>query len=110
MKEATRETEEILRILEGCSRKSGELMQATFEKILADICAELIAAEKKFPGWPDDVVHAAGIVTEESGELMQAALDYYYGREKSIDKMKKEATQTAAMGLRFLINIIRDGQ
>jgi NTP pyrophosphatase (non-canonical NTP hydrolase) len=65
--------------------------------------SELRKAEEKFPGWPVDPVHGAAIVAEEAGELTQAALDLYYGRGDR-EKMRKEAAQTAAMGLRFLFN------
>ncbi|KKK70399.1 hypothetical protein LCGC14_2924380 [marine sediment metagenome] len=66
---------------------------------------ELRKAEKKFPTFPTDPVHAAAIVAEESGELLQAALDYTYGRSKSDFAMAKEAAHTAAMGIRFLMSM-----
>jgi NTP pyrophosphatase (non-canonical NTP hydrolase) len=72
--------------------------------------AELRKAEAKFPGWPEDPVHGAAIVAEEAGELVKAALDFYYGRSKWIRQMEKEAAQTAAMALRFLSDLHRHGQ
>jgi NTP pyrophosphatase (non-canonical NTP hydrolase) len=66
---------------------------------------ELKRAEEKFPGWPRDPVHGAAIMAEEAGELQKAALDFYYERHVGIDEMKKEAAQTAAMGLRFLLGL-----
>ena len=75
------------------------------EKAFMAIIAELKRAEEKFPGWPDDVVHASAILNEEAGELTQAALDYFYGRYTSTDRMKKEAAQVGAMALRFLIGL-----
>jgi len=72
------------------------------ENVLIDIKNELGRAEKKFPGWPSDPVHGAAIVAEESGELIKAAIDWYYGRGKARD-VKAEAIQTAAMAVRFLI-------
>lgn len=75
----------------------------TPEKALDMILMELREAEKKFPYWPGDVVHAAAIVAEESGELTQAALDRYYERHDSDNRMIKEAAQTGAMAIRFLI-------
>ncbi len=64
---------------------------------------ELAKAEAKFPEWPRDPIHAAAIVSEEAGELTQAALQTAY-EDGDPEKMKKEAIQTAAMALRFLIH------
>ena len=76
------------------------------EAALRAMFQELTKAEAKFPGWPDDPVHGACIVAEETGEMCQAALDYYYGRAKSLRKLRKEAAQTAAMGLRMLFWVV----
>jgi hypothetical protein len=65
---------------------------------------ELERAEKKFPGWPQDIVHGAAIIQEECGELVKACLDYYYGRG-DIASVLKEAVQTGAMVYRFLFHI-----
>jgi NTP pyrophosphatase (non-canonical NTP hydrolase) len=73
-----------------------------------EIFQELKRAEKKFPGWPEDPVHAAAILAEEAGELVQAALDFFYGREKNPEKMRLEAAQTGAMAVRFLIGLGRN--
>jgi NTP pyrophosphatase (non-canonical NTP hydrolase) len=69
-----------------------------------NIQRELERAESKFPGFPTDPVHAAAILQEESGELIQAALQFTY-EGGSFDAMKKEAVQVGAMALRFLVNI-----
>ena len=69
------------------------------------IFEELQKAEDKFPGFPVDPVHAAAILAEEAGELVQAALDYYYGREPNKVRMGKEAALVGAMAIRFLLNI-----
>ena len=74
----------------------------TKEDVISEVFAELKRAEDKFPGFPEDVVHQAGILCEESGEAMQAALDYYYGRKKTKDIYVCELIQTAAMALRAL--------
>lgn len=61
-------------------------------------------AEAKFPDWPDDPIHAAAIVQEESGELGRAAVQAYYeGGTRAA--LVKEAEHTAAMALRFLLGI-----
>jgi NTP pyrophosphatase (non-canonical NTP hydrolase) len=62
---------------------------------------EVARAKQKFPWWPEDTVHGAAIVAEESGELVQAALQHTYegGSEAA---MKREAIHTGAMAVRFL--------
>lgn len=72
-------------------------------KILAAVLDELARAEKKHPHWPDDEIHKAAIVCEESGELLRAAIQFEREGGRS-DAMKKEAVQTAAMAVRFLLN------
>jgi len=82
----------------------------TIDEVFAAIAAEVIAAEKKFPRWPDDEVHSAAIVCEEAGELIQAALDFYYCRCLSGERMRREAIQTGAMAVRFLLAHDADDQ
>jgi len=68
---------------------------------------ELQRAEKKFPQWNKDPVHAAAILGEESGETLQAAMDYSLSPTDDADLRKKimgEAVQTGAMAIRLLIN------
>jgi hypothetical protein len=73
---------------------------------------ELRSAKRAHPNWPDHPAAQAGIVVEEAGELMKAALQWKYERaDKSIDEqeqlysMRDEAIQTAAMAIRFLENL-----
>jgi hypothetical protein len=66
--------------------------------------AELDKAEEKHPNWPSDPIHAAAIVAEVAGELVQASLDIIYSGG-SQDRMRAEASQVAAVGLRFLANL-----
>jgi NTP pyrophosphatase (non-canonical NTP hydrolase) len=74
------------------------------DKWLDEFLWELINAEKKHPGWPDDVVHASAILAEESGELTQAALDYHYSNGAA-ERLAEEAVQCGAMALRFLLHL-----
>jgi len=74
-------------------------------RVIDLIFTELAKAENKFPGWPEDPVHGAAILAEEAGELMKAALDFYYGRHEGIDQMEKEGAQAGAMAIRFLIGL-----
>ena len=66
------------------------------------VLGELDKAEEKFPTFPTDPIHAAGVVGEESGELQQAALQWTYETGDRTHCIK-EAIQTAAMALRFII-------
>lgn len=70
------------------------------------ILEELKKAKTKWPKWVDDPVHAAGILAEESGELMQAALDFCYSGG-DFAKMVFEAAQVGAMAIRFLEGVQR---
>jgi NTP pyrophosphatase (non-canonical NTP hydrolase) len=67
---------------------------------------ELKHATDKHPDWPADVIHAAAILQEEAGELIQAALDYYYSHGSKW-ALIQEAEQCGAMAIRFLLNIER---
>jgi NTP pyrophosphatase (non-canonical NTP hydrolase) len=68
------------------------------------VIQEQNAATEKHPNWPADDIHGAAIVAEEAGELVRAALQSTYENGRTIE-MHKEAIQTAAMALRFLMNM-----
>jgi len=72
--------------------------------VLAAILQELHRAEEKFPWWPNDIIHAAAIVNGEAGEMIHAARVYTY-QGSSLENIREEATQTAAMAVRLLINL-----
>lgn len=76
----------------------------TPDKALELIIAELRAAEKKHPGWPEDKVHALAILAEEAGEAVKEALDVHYTGKDTAD-LVKELAQTGAMALRALIHL-----
>ena len=68
--------------------------------------AEVAKATNKFPTWPTDPIHAAAVLHEEVGELAKAVLQCTYEPHKSNrDEVRKEAIQTAAMALRFLMSL-----
>lgn len=73
------------------------------------IYEELIKAEKKFPGWPRDVIHGVAIIAEELGESTQAALKLHFG-DVGLDEGKEhliiEVAQTGAMALRMLFSLL----
>lgn len=65
---------------------------------------ELDKATKKHPDWPTDIIHAAAIVMEEAGELIQACLDVVYFEGK-LEDVRDEAISVAAMAKRFLFHL-----
>lgn len=65
---------------------------------------ELHKAELKFPGWPEDKIHAVAIMIEEAGESMQAAIDCVYS-DGDIEKLRVELAQTGAMVIRALMHL-----
>lgn len=73
-------------------------------EIIEQILLELERAESKHPEWPKDMIHAAAIVAEESGELVQAALQHKYEKGE-LHPLSVEASQTATMAVRFLKNL-----
>ena len=60
---------------------------------------------KIHPVWPTDPVHAAAKLSEEAGEVLQAANDILEWKSTDIERMKTEAIQAGAMAIRFLLNI-----
>lgn len=72
------------------------------------IAAELARAVSKFPTWPTDPLHALAVLGEEFGELTKAMLQFTYEPHKtSIDEIRTEALQTAAMALRLYRSLDR---
>ena len=68
------------------------------------VIEELKNATNKWPDYYSDIIHAAGLINEEAGESMQAALDCTYDNG-NLENVKKEVIQTAAMCFRLLNNI-----
>lgn len=73
---------------------------------MALILDKLLEAEKKFPGFPEDVVHCSGILMEEAGEVAKAANQLRWGQETDPKYLIKEIAHTGAMSLRFLIRML----
>ena len=65
---------------------------------------ELTRAEKKHPEWPEDMFRQVAIMNEEAGEVTKAVLHLHY-ENGSIEKVKEELVQTAAMCMRILKNL-----
>ncbi len=68
------------------------------------ILEELDKAEVKFPKWPQDIIHGVAIMAEETGESVQAALDFVYS-DGDVEKIKKEVAQSGAMAIRNLMHL-----
>ena len=63
---------------------------------------ELLSAMSKYPTWPTDPLHALAVLGEEFGELTKAMLQMTYEPHKtSMDEIRSEAIQTAAMAIRL---------
>ena len=60
-------------------------------------------AEAKHPKWPLDIIHQSAIVAEESGELVQACLEYFYENKPAVC-IQKEAIHTIVTAFRLLKN------
>jgi|GEM_PF-1265692 len=74
------------------------------QEAIALMLDELDKARAKHPQWPVDVLHAAAILSEESGEVVKASIDMTYAGG-SVEDVRKELAQTGAMCLRMLINL-----
>ena len=70
----------------------------------SDIESELNKAKKKHPSYPDDMFRQVAIMNEEAGEVTKAVLHYHY-EAGSIEDVRKELIQTAAMCIRMLENL-----
>lgn len=70
----------------------------------AEIESELQRATKKHPNYPTDMFQQLAIMQEEAGEVTKAVLDYHNGVD-SIEHVKEELIQTAAMCMRMLNNL-----
>lgn len=58
-----------------CSRREAR-PEMKLETALAMVMAECVRAEALHPVWPKDPVHQMAILCEESGEALQAALNF----------------------------------
>lgn len=78
----------------------------TKEEAIQTIERELDDTLKQWPAWPADPVHAAAVIAEETGELVQACLDFTYALPSFYgDSIQKEAAQVGAMAIRMLMHV-----
>jgi len=74
----------------------------------APIFEELERATRKFPTWPTDPIHALKVVDEEVGELSKEVFQMVYEPHKTtMEDVRTEAIQAAAMALRFYLSLDR---
>lgn len=73
-----------------------------FYWIMNQVQMELVKAQKKHPYWPTDPLHALAILGEEYGELNKAILQATFDDASRVE-VYKEAIQTVAMAVRFLV-------
>lgn len=65
--------------------------------------AELKKARERYPFWPADIVAAAAIASEESGEVIKATNEFYWSQgDSKLADIRAEAVQAIAMWVRFL--------
>jgi len=72
------------------------------DSIAESVDSELKSAIRKFPLFPNDIIHAVSIMNEESGESIKAALQLVY-EDGAVEDLEKELIQTAAMCFRVLL-------
>lgn len=95
-------TDTIVRNTELASRFT--LLDEATRRALLLVGAEVERAEAKHPTWPTDPIHAAAIVGEECGELLQATVQHTYeGGQRSAIGI--EAIHTAATAVRLIKNL-----
>lgn len=80
---------------------------STIDSVTDEIKKELDRAIELFPTWPTDIIHAYSVIGEECGELNKACLQFVHepGKKVSIEDIREEAIQTAAMAIRFIISL-----
>ncbi len=70
------------------------------------VLTELARAEYIHPDWPNDLIHQVSIMSEEAGEAVREANRLVIDHETdSLDDLKAELIQTAAMCLRIIKNL-----
>lgn len=72
--------------------------------ISSEIATELERAKKLHPNYPTDIYHQLAIMQEEAGEVAKAVLDYKCNKA-SLNDVREELIQTAAMCVRMLENL-----
>ena len=79
-------------------------MDNTVYKLIQDELERAIAIHPDYPG---DIFKQLAIMQEEAGEVAKAVNDYSDGND-SIEHIKEELIQTAAMCVRMILNIEKE--
>ncbi|PQJ19669.1 hypothetical protein [Tenacibaculum sp. SG-28] len=74
-------------------------------EFLKEVANELHSAEKKHPKYPKCDFKKLAILSEEAGEVAKAVLHYHY-ENGSLEDIKTELTQTAAMCMRMYNSLL----
>lgn len=72
---------------------------------LVAIVSELRRVDEMHPDWPDDMGNAAKFVSDKARELLSASAGLCCGNAKDNNRILREAIQTGAMVLRFLLSM-----
>lgn len=72
-------------------------------KVVHAVWEEYDLARTLHPDWHQDLVRGASTAIEEAGETTQAVNDYCLHNKGSIEAIRNEAIQAAAMYIRFLV-------
>lgn len=79
-------------------------MKSKFDTIIDDIHEEYCRACKIHPVWPDNIVEALAIISEESGEAVKAGNNYHHNEGGTFEEIEMEVIHTLSTCIRFLIN------
>ena len=78
-------------------------IQEDYAEIIETILEEVHRAERLYPNWPTDMIHATAILSEETGEAVQASNNFWHhGGARS--EVVKEVVQSAATAVRWLLH------
>ena len=82
------------------------ILNTEFERLekYGEIDSELRRAEKQHPVFPSDMFQQLAIMQEEAGEVTKAVLHFQY-ENGTIENVRNELVQTAAMCMRMLQNL-----
>lgn len=72
------------------------------QQAIKAVMEEVKKARAKHPSWPDNVLEATAIISEESGEAIKEALQITQGEHQNYNDLRKEVIQTAAVCIRWL--------
>lgn len=74
------------------------------QSVIDEVLQELDRAHLKHPTWPHNLFHRMAILTEEIGELNQAAVQHVDDGAPQ-DRIRKEAIQVATVAIRLIMSL-----